>query len=276
MPVGPPGSPVGPAAPTGAPAPAGLRITRVLARCSDGRSEASLDPDLRVFVSDLVRPYGLPLREDLLREGVGHSYEELAAGLLREAVGEDEPVDLLILAFDTPDVRPGAPSSLALSRSVPGGPLAFAVCDQGSAAAFTALRLAAEYHRTGACRRAVVVLAEQTALHYEPAEPVALPRRHAVVVLVCEEEPGEGLTVRQQHHPADRPASAVRARTAELGPGAAVLDATGTADGPAAQPFTGPWAELAERLPEWRAQRRPLLVAGLDRRLGVLSTLAQP
>ncbi|MEU4119543.1 hypothetical protein AB0F71_34240 [Kitasatospora sp. NPDC028055] len=276
MPAGPPGSPVS------TPTAAGLRITRALARCSDGRSEASLDPDLRVFVSDLVRPYGLPLREDLLREGVGHSYEELAADLLREAVGEDEPVDLLILAFDTPDVRPGAPSSLALSRSVPGGPLAFAVCDQGSAAAFTALRLAAEYHRTGACRRAVVVLAEQTALHYEPAEPVALPRRHAAVVLVCEEEPGTGLAVRQQRHPADRaesavrPESVVRARTAELGPGAAVLDATGGDDGPAAQPFTGPWAELAERLPEWRAQRRPLLVAGLDRRLGVLSTLAQP
>ncbi|MFF2076654.1 hypothetical protein ACFVXG_18075 [Kitasatospora sp. NPDC058162] len=270
MAAGPPGSPA-----PGSPAPVGLRITRALARCSDGRSEASLDPDLRVFVADLVRPYGLPLREDLLREGVGHSYEELAAGLLREALAEDEPVDLLILAFDTPDVRPGAPSSLALSRSVPGEPLAFAVCDQGTAAAFTALRLAAEYHRAGACRRAVVVLAEQTALHYEPAEPVVMPERHAAVVLVCEEAPGAGLAVHQWSGP-DRPEPSVRARAEELGPGAAVLDATGADGGFAAQPFTGPWAELAERLPGWRAQRRPLLVAGLDRRLGVLSTLTQP
>ncbi|MFJ6618886.1 hypothetical protein ACIQOW_15080 [Kitasatospora sp. NPDC091335] len=266
-----------------APAPTGLRITRALARRFDGRSETSLDPDLRVFVSDLVRPYGLPLREDLLGEGVGHSYEELAAGLLREALAEDEPADLLILAFDTPDVRPGAPSSLALSRSVPGSPLAFAVCDQGSAVAFTALRLAADHHRTGTCRRAVVVLAEQTALHYEPAEPVALPERHAVVVLVCEAAPGAGLAVRQSRG-VTSPEEAVLAEAKELGPEAVLLlgpgfgasGPSGAEEPPAAQPFTGLWAELAEHLPQWRSDGRPVMLAGYDRRLGVLSTLALP
>ncbi|MFI2610463.1 hypothetical protein [Kitasatospora sp. NPDC018619] len=292
-----------------APGPTGLRITRALARRFDGRSETSLDPDLRVFVSDLVRPHGLPLREDLLAEGVGHSYEELAVGPLREALAEDEPADLLILAFDTPDVRPGAPSSLALSRSVPGSPLAFAVCDQGGAAAFTALRLAAAHQRTGTCRRAVVVLAEQTALHYEPPGPVPLPERHAVVVLVCEEAPGEGLAVRQARGAAC-PAEAVRAEAEGLGPRAALLlgpglgsgsglgsgPGRGTGSGPGhgtgsgadrtarpgagasapAQPFTGLWAELAEHLPRWRAEGRPALLAGYDRRLGVLSTLALP
>ncbi|MFJ9443310.1 hypothetical protein ACIRRH_15770 [Kitasatospora sp. NPDC101235] len=262
-----------------APGPTGLRITGALARRSDGRSETSLDPDLRAFVSDLVRPYGLPLREDLLGEGVGHSYEELAAGLLREALAEDEPADLLILAFDTPDVRPGAPSSLALSRSVPGSPLAFAVCDQGGAAAFTALRLAAAHQRTGTCRRALVVLAEQTALHYDPPGPVPLPERHAVVVLVCEEAPGAGLAVRQTRGAAS-PEEAVRAEAAELGPEAALLLGPGfdpgTEEPPPAQPFTGLWAELAEHLPQWRADGRPALLAGYDRRLGVLSTLTLP
>ncbi|MFJ9695980.1 hypothetical protein [Kitasatospora sp. NPDC101183] len=256
---------------------AGLRITRALARRFDGRSETSLDPDLRVFTSDLVRPYGLPLREDLLAQGVGHSYEELAAGLLREALAEDEPVDLLILAFDTPDVRPGAPSSLALSRSVPGTPLAFAVCDQGSAAAFTALRLAGAHHRTGGCRRAVVVLAEQGALHYEPAGPVALPQRHAVVVLVCEETSAPEMTVRQIRG-ADDPEKAVRAWAEELGPETDLLVGPGL-DGtpwPGDQPFTGLWADLADRLPATPEGRRPLAVAGFDRRLGVLSTLTLP
>ncbi|MEV7773764.1 hypothetical protein [Kitasatospora sp. NPDC086791] len=258
------------------PGPSGLRITRALARRFDGRSETSLDPDLRVFVSDLVRPYGLPLREDLLREGVGHSYEELAAGLLREALAEDEPVDLLILAFDTPDVRPGAPSSLALSRSVPGSPLAFAICDQGTAAAFTALRLAADHHRTGGCRRAVIVLAEQTALHYEPSEPVPLPERHAVVVLVCEEAPGAGLAVRQVTG-SGSPEEAVRVRAEELGPGVEVVLGGGfDAEDLPAQPFTGLWARLAEHLPQWRKGERPVLLAGYDRRLGVLSTLTLP
>ncbi|MEU8510439.1 hypothetical protein AB0C76_02460 [Kitasatospora sp. NPDC048722] len=248
----------------------GLRITRARARSFDGRSELSLDPDLRVFVTDLARPYGLPVREDLLRAGAGHSYEEMAAGLLREELADDEPVDLLILAFDSPDVRPGAPSSLALSRSCPGSPLAFAVCDQGLGAAFTALRLAAEYHRTGFCRRAVVVVAEQTALHYAPGAPVRLPQRHGAVVLVCEEAPGGAMDIRQTPC-TDDPEKEVRALAGSLDPGTVLVRGPGV-DGPTAQPFTGVWAELAEGLP----QRRPVLVASFDRRLGVLNTLALP
>ncbi|MBP0449330.1 hypothetical protein J5Y04_07165 [Kitasatospora sp. RG8] len=284
----------------GAASAAGLVVTRAVVGYPGGRSETSLDPDLRVFVSDLVRPYGLPLREDLLAEGVGHSYEEMAEGLLREALADGRPVDLLILAFDSPDVRPGAPSSLALSRSCPGEPLAFALCDQGSAAAFSALRVAAEYHRTGACRRAVVVLAEQTALHYRAAEPVDLPERHCAVVLVCDEAAGGELMVDQIPVADVKLASkTVGEAVRDLGEGAAVLlgpglvvdadaDVRAYADvrvDPAAagvdgaaratggQPFTGIWSELAERLPAWRAEGRPVLAAGFDRRLGVLSTL---
>ncbi|MEU6237786.1 hypothetical protein [Kitasatospora sp. NPDC047058] len=266
-----------------APAP-GLAVTRALAAHVDGRSETSLDPDLRVFVSDLVRPYGLPLREDLLAEGAGHSYEEMAEGLLGAALADGLPVDLLILAFDSPDVRPGAPSSLALSRSCPGRPLSFAICDQGTAAAFTALRIAGEYHRTGACRRAVVVLAEQTALHYRAAAPVELPERHCAVVLVCDEaEDREGLTIRQSPlADAGLAAEEVRAEVQALGEGAAVLLGPGLAAGPEpggvatatpGQPFTGLWSALAARLSGWQAEGRPVLAADLDRRLGILSTL---
>lgn len=217
----------------------GLGVTRVLAAGFDGRSEASLHPDLRVFAGDLVRPYGLPLREDLLREGVGHDYGEMGEDLVRR-VADGQPADLLILAFSSPDVRPGAPSALHLSRHCPGTPQAFAVCDQGSAAAFTALRLAAAHHRTGGCRRAVVVLAEQSALHYRPAAPVELPERHRAVVLLCEETTGEGLAVRQsvQRDPALARA-AVRAEHAALGPDARLLLAAGLA-GSRPDPATGP------------------------------------
>ncbi|MFB6891507.1 hypothetical protein ACFCX4_19625 [Kitasatospora sp. NPDC056327] len=256
-------------------------LTRVLTRYADGRSELSLDPDLRVFVSDLVRPYGLPLREDLLAEGVGHAFEELAAGLLTEALGPDEPADVLVQAFDSPDIRPGAPTSLALSRSCAGTPLALAFCDQGTAGAFGALRAATAYQRTGLARRAVVVLAEQTALHYRPAVPVALPERHCAVVLVCESAPGEDLTVHQLSGAGpEAAAEEVRRQAKELGEGAAVLlSAALEVPGldaervPAGQPFTGLWSALAERLPAWRAERRPVLLADLDPRLGVLSTL---
>lgn len=270
------------AAASGSPPPA-LGVTRILARSFDGRSETSLDPDLRVFVTDLVRPYGLPVREDLLAEGVGHSYAELAEGLLGEALADGVPVDLLILAFDSPDVRPGAPSSLALSRSCPGSPLAFALCDQGSAVAFSALRVAAEYQRTGACRRAVVVLAEQTALHYRAAAPVELPERHSVVVLVLDETAGAEMTISQLSSvDGDMVAKVVRERAPALGADAVVLLDSGLAvdegcdavlTAASGRPFTGLWAELAERLAAWQARRRPVLAVGVDARLGVLSTL---
>ncbi|GAA1940058.1 hypothetical protein GCM10009738_11630 [Kitasatospora viridis] len=273
----------------------GLRVTRAVAAGFDGRSEASLHPDLRTFVGDLVRPYGLPLREDLLREGAGHDYAEMAGALLGQALPAGEPVDLLILAFSSPDVRPAAPSALHLSRHCPGQPMAFAVCDQGSAAAFTALRIAAAHHRTGGCRRAVVVLAEQSALHYEAAEPVGLPEEARAVVLVCEEGAGEGMRVRQQAQADGSQAlRAVLADCQELGRGAGLLlaadlagaaspvnpDADGTSAAAEAarpgQPFTGVWTLLADRLAQRPDTGGPLMVADHDRRLGRLSTLSLP
>ncbi|MGW6919192.1 hypothetical protein ACWGB8_36060 [Kitasatospora sp. NPDC054939] len=272
----------------------GLRLTHALAADFDGRSEASLHPDLRVFTGDLVRPHGLALREDLLCEGVGHSYGEMGEALLGEALrtgalAADDPVDLLILAFSAPDVRPGAPASLYLSRHCPGTPAAFAVCDQGSAAAFTALRIAAAHCRTGSCRRAVVVLAEQSALHYEPAEEVELPERHRAVLLVGEAGAGPGLTVGQwAESDGERALKSVRAAHEELGPGAGLLVAgglvreaapdtlPGAEAGDAGQPFTGVWSLLAERLADRTEGAAPLLLADHDRRLGRLSTLALP
>ncbi|WP_051966352.1 hypothetical protein [Kitasatospora mediocidica] len=273
----------------------GLRVTRAIAAGFDGRSEASLHPDLRTFVGDLVRPYGLPLREDLLSEGSGHDYGQMAEGLLGRALAAGEPADLLIFAFSSPDVRPGAPAALHLSRHCPGQPTAFAVCDQGSAAAFTALRIARAHHRTGGCRRAVIVLAEQSALHYEAPEPVGLPEEHRAVVLVCEEGAGEGMRVHQEAQPDGSLAlKSVLADYRELGRGAGLLLAAelaggtppvdlGAQDAPGAvetarpgQPFTGVWTLLADRLARRPEAGGPLLVADHDRRLGRLSTLSLP
>ncbi|WP_051731816.1 hypothetical protein [Kitasatospora phosalacinea] len=263
----------------------GLRVTRAVAAGFDGRSAASLHPDLRTFTDDLVRPYGLALREDLLAEGAGHDYGEMAAGLFEQALPGGEPADLLILAFSSPDVRPAAPASLRLSWHCPGRPTAFAVCDQGSATAFAALRIAAAHHRTGGCRRAVIVLAEQSALHHRPAEPVELPAEHRAVVLVCEAGAEEGMRVRQQAQPDGAGAlRSVRDEHRRLGSGAGLLLAAGLAshgapDGAGAarpgQPFTGVWSLLAERLAA-PGTTGPLLVADHDRRLGRLSTLTLP
>src|SRR5439155_25656265 len=91
------------------------RLRRAERRVFGETSPTAFDPILRVFLADLVRPYGLPLREDLLREGAGHSYGEMAEPLVRAAVAGGEPVDLVVLAFAVHDLRLGRATALYLS-----------------------------------------------------------------------------------------------------------------------------------------------------------------
>lgn len=140
------------------------------------------DPHLHGYLSDLVRPYGLALGQD----GVGHSYGEMAAPLVAELATLEQPVDLLVLAFAIPDVRPGRATATYLSELCAGSPLAFAVCDQGAAAGFTGLRLIADYARAGDCERALLLVVEQSALPYDAGLPVDVPAGHTAVGLRCE------------------------------------------------------------------------------------------
>jgi hypothetical protein len=144
-----------------------LWLSRAGRRVFDGSSNSALDPMLRVYLSDMVRPYRLTLREDLLQGGSGQSYGEMAGALMRETVPGDQPVDLIVLAFAIHDVVPGRSTASHLSHICPGGPMAFAVCDQGVAAPFTGLRLMREYARTAGCRRTLLVVVEQATLHYD-------------------------------------------------------------------------------------------------------------
>jgi hypothetical protein len=137
------------------------------------------------LVGDLVAPYGVALRPDV---SGGHSYGEMLAGLIGDlVVPSAEPVDALILGFAVPDVWPDRATATYLSHVCPGSPLAFAVCDQGIAAGFTALRLARDYAASGGCRRVLVALAEQTRLDYDPPAPAlaSVPDRHAAFAMLC-------------------------------------------------------------------------------------------
>lgn len=286
----------GPPGPAGAgPLPGGgLRVRRAVARSFGGHSPTSLDPDLRVYLADMVAPYGLALREDMLARGVGHDYGEMAAELIRAAVAEDEPIDLLVLAFAIPDVRPGRSCALFLSSVCPGEPLAFAVSEQGPGAAHTALRLARTYARGGGFRRAMVIVVEQAALHYEPARtadgaPAPLPVGASAVMVLCEQSADHaGLDVRQYTGQNPEGANALvgkeiaslgahRERTILiLGSGLACVDLFSSgcrqiilAD--LGQPYTGQWAELAKGLPGWTADGALIMVADYDRQLGCLS-----
>lgn len=238
-----------------------LRISRVTRRRFPEPARIAADPahqaHLDAYLADLVRPYGLALRP----APGGHSYGEMAEALIGETVRADEDVDLLVLAFAVPDIRPGRATAAYLSHVCPGRPLAFAVCDQGAAAAFTGLRLIREYTRTGECRRALLIVVEQATLHYDPIAPVALPATHTGVALLCDGSGPIAVDAVSVHSGTPTPT---------LPDGAALVLGNGLSPpagrparvAPAGHPYTGPWWELAGVLTA--GPTGPLVVADYD------------
>ncbi|MDQ7910867.1 hypothetical protein RB614_40880 [Phytohabitans sp. ZYX-F-186] len=195
-------------------------------------------PHFAGYLADLLEPYGLAPRPP----AGGQSYGEMAAALIADLVRPDEPVDLLVLAFAVPDVRPGRATATYLSHVCPGAPLAFAVCDQGVAAGFTALRIAEAYPDR---RRSLVVVVEQATLHYDLPAPAPLPARHAGVALLC----GDSGVAR---------VSSVVVRRGE--------PVAGDLRPAAGQPYTGVWWALAGELADPTPRR--VVVADHDPVLG--------
>jgi 4-hydroxymandelate oxidase len=272
---------------------AGPRISGAWRRAFDGDSAAASEPAFGIYVADLARPYGLPLRDDLIKAGRGQSYGEMAGDLLAEKLSPDEPIDLLVLAFAVSDVVPERATASHLSYRCPGSPLAFAVCDQGSAAPFTGLRLIREYFRAGSCERAMLVTAEQSVLHYQLGTPAPVPATHAVVALLCDRSgAGRPAAVRQHANVAPgRVASLLAGELTGTGAGhgevtlvagtalAEIAGAALTGTGvrlliaPEGQPCTGVWWDAAGRLATSPGPGR-LLLADYDPLLGNLSICA--
>lgn len=255
------------------PADAPLSIRRVVRREFAGPAASAGDPPRRArlheYLSDLVRPYGTVLREDLFASANGHSYGEMAA-----AVAPGEPVDVVVLAYAIPDVRPGRATATYLSHILPGNPLAFAICDQGSAAGFTGLRLIREYLGGDERRRGLLIVVEQSVLHYEPAAPAGVPDGHYAVALLCGAAgPARVAAIHQLRGVTLNEAPALlagcHARTAVLGAGLASVEPSTVETVRRAspgRPHTGVWWELADEL----ASGQALLIAEYDAALGYL------
>lgn len=249
-----------------------MRLIRAVRREFHGPAAFLDDPDHRAFateyLADMVRPHGLALDAELS----GQSYGEMAEELLREAVGADEPVGTLVVAFAHHDVYPGRALATYLSHLCPGTPTAFAVCDQGSAAAFTALRLlgTADPARSAADpATALLIVVEQSRLPYR--SQAATPASSRGVALLWAPD-GSGGAVRQR--PGVRPAELpglVPDDGARLVLGEALAaawpDRPGHAEvAPAGQPMTGVWWRLAD--PDAVG---PVVVADYEPALGCFS-----
>jgi hypothetical protein len=253
-----------------------LHLTRSTRRAFTGPAAFLADAGDRArvgeYLADMARPYGREVPAAQFGEppsaDLGHSYGEMAEALIGSTVPADEPADLLILAFSIHDLRPGRQTAAYLSHVTPGAPMAFAVCDQGSAAAFSALRIAREYASSAGVRRVLLIVAEQADLPYDCPVPVPAQHRGVAMLYSTAEDgtpPGARIAgVRQ--HPGVPPGEVAGLATADLGELVAghqqaslvLSDALASvwAAPPAArvrvappgQPATGVWWELIDEL----------------------------
>jgi hypothetical protein len=170
-----------------------LCLERAVRRSFTGPAEFLADPANRArvgeYLADMTRPYAIEMPDIASSESpaLGHSYGEMAQALIGSVTSADKPVDLLVLAFAVHDLWPGRQTAAYLSNLVPGAPMAFAVCDQGSAAAFSALRIARGYASSAAIRRALLIVVEQAALPY--SSPATLPSEHRGVAMLFGDGP---------------------------------------------------------------------------------------
>lgn len=266
----------------------GWGLRRAVSLPFAGAAAISSDPDhlarLHTYTSDMVRPFAA-VHSGRPAPGRGQSYGEMARAALGELLGDDETVDLLILAYGIPDVEPGRATTTYLSHVCPGNPLAFALCDQGTAAAFTGLRLAHEYARTGEARRTLLLIAEQAELPYAAGSAVSLPTGHAIVALRFADGAPDGPTGRVERivnepgvSPADLPARLRRftgdyeKATVLLGSALESSIVDGSYSAPPGQPATGVWTLLAEELSGDLSGT--VVVADYDPQLGYLCAAA--
>jgi 4-hydroxymandelate oxidase len=261
-----------------------LRVSAVARRVFDGHADSARHPAYRAYLADMVRPYGLAVQAEALDQGRGQSYGDMAGALIAEVAAEGQPADLLVLAFAVPDVTPWRCTAAHLSQLCPGAPMAFAVSDCGTTAGFTGLRLIRAQAGGAASPRALLIVAEQSAVNHELPAGVTAPARHVCVALRCDQAgPGRVDSVRVRPGVARSQAAGLLATgLAELAAGrhdvtviagAELAQAAGPAArplaaevilAPAGQPCTGVWWEVAGRLDGWAARGRRVLVADYD------------
>jgi 4-hydroxymandelate oxidase len=184
------------------------------------------------------------------------------------------------MAFAVPDVTPWRCTAPHLSHLCPGNPMAFAVSDCGTTAAFTGLRLiraqaaasrGPERSIPASSPRALLIIVEQAAINHELPVPASTPARHAAVALRLDPAgPGRVDSVRLRPGVARLAAAGLLASgLAELSAGhddvtviagaelaqavapSALPRAAEVIVAPAGQPCTGVWWEVAGRLAGW-------------------------
>lgn len=119
------------------------------------------------------------------------THTDLVENLLDgDPLGQADP-DLVMVAYALPDVHPFTTTATTLAKRFGNRATSFAVAEQGLSAPFSALRIAAAYHRLGHVRQAVLAILEQTTLpNHDPVVDEADLVDSGVLLLLESHGPG--------------------------------------------------------------------------------------
>ncbi|QWF78780.1 hypothetical protein [Amycolatopsis sp. CA-230715] len=173
-----------------------LRLARIVRREFPEPGCRVQDPDVIGFLNDATARRGTVAKADSV---VGTTFAAMArdmVSLLRTAGELDEPFDLVVVAHATPDLHPWVSPATYLNHALPGDPLTFSVSDQGLSAAYTALRIIADYSRRHSYRRALLLLADQSTASCDGGTAPE-PGGDVAVALVLDASSGSALSVEQ-------------------------------------------------------------------------------
>jgi hypothetical protein len=260
-----PGDPVSPAG-----GPALERARAFTFTAADRGADA---PPTTAFREHLESLYGPITDWSWLEDGPAVSYDDMVAVIARNMAAELAGVDLAITVEASPDCRHVSYPACRLKDSMDGEPLIVGVCDQGIAGPFTALRLAQARLRSGASRRAVVLIMEQSTL--PPDRHAVRPRQDVAVALILGRNGpltlgGPGGAVNRagtlasslDHRPPAGPGTTVIAGASLSAlrprPGVSVIRA------PGGHPCAGVWIALADYLGGSAPPGGPVLLADRD------------
>lgn len=167
------------ATPTAAPA---LTVSRPVVRTFTPRPHR-FTTMAASMISGFLTSFGLPQDERLLAAGGGNTFSDMGAELLRGLPRPLSRVDVLALAFHTPDLDVVKVAGCALAEHCDGRPDVFSVSGQGAGAPFTALRVLAGLRAASGSERSALFVFDQTTLPYPEPDVHGRGRDNCAVLL---------------------------------------------------------------------------------------------
>jgi hypothetical protein len=170
------------------PAPAGrsggIHLSQVAFRVFADRQEYHLTQRQEEIGADLLRAYGRAPDATVLAGWRGHTFSSMGARLLADHAGPVADLDLVVLAYQTPDLHVAEVAGCYLAETCPGDPIAYAVSEQGAGAAFTALRVADAMYRFGDLTNGALFVFDPTTPICEPERAGKPPHDSAVLMML--------------------------------------------------------------------------------------------